>query len=281
MSGSVSATPSTLALRDVDGTLTAAQPSLAGHCSTKQYVDSLVSGLSWKNSVRLKVVAQLPAYTRTTADKYTGNAVGVLSIDSTSVNLNDRILITQASLPASDAGIFYVSRVGTGAVSWILDRATDALTLPSGTGVAVTSGATSALYQYLQTIKDVIVGTTDQTWVNFSSGNVSLSGEATGSSSAVVLSNNAVTSKLLTGFNPVAASVLASDSILGSVNKLSGTLNAATSSNMGSTLVKRDANGLIATGKLDVNGILDFQAMGQKSHDFIGQHRKSYRRQRL
>jgi hypothetical protein len=249
----------------VDGTLTAAQPSLAGHCSTKQYVDSLVSGLSWKNSVRLKVVAQLPAYTRTTADKYTGNAVGVLSIDSTSVNLNDRILITQASLPASDAGIFYVSRVGTGAVSWILDRATDALTLPSGTGVAVTSGATSALYQYLQTIKDVIVGTTDQTWVNFSSGNVSLSGEATGSSSAVVLSNNAVTSKLLTGFNPVAASVLASDSILGSVNKLSGTLNAATSSNMGSTLVKRDANGLIATGKLDVNGILDFQAMGQKN----------------
>jgi len=264
-SGDTLATSSTLARRNADGTLTAAAPSLAGHVATKQYTDSLVSGLSWKNSVRVKTAAPLPAYTRTTVDKYTANAVGVLTIDGVAVVLNDRVLITQVNLPASDSGIFYVSRAGTAGVAWILDRAADALTLPAGTGVAVAAGTTAALFQFLLTTENVIVGTTDQNWVRFASSVVELSGEATGSSSSVVLSNSAVISKVLTGLNPISGTVLATDSILGSVNKLAGTLNAATSSNVGSTLVKRDGAGTIAAGKLDVNGILDFQATGQKN----------------
>lgn len=80
-------------------------PTAVGHAATKGYVDSLVSGLKWKNSVRVAT---------------TGNITlsGTQSIDGVAVIAGDRVLV-RAQTTGSENGIYVVA-----AGAW--SRSTDA-----------------------------------------------------------------------------------------------------------------------------------------------------------
>jgi hypothetical protein len=97
----------------------------------KNYVESVIQGLDWKESVRVATTANLNA-TRTsnvlTQDDPGGegdiNAVGIDGLSNLAVN--DRVLVKDQTLP-QDNGIYYVSALGDGdTVPYTLTRATDA-----------------------------------------------------------------------------------------------------------------------------------------------------------
>jgi hypothetical protein len=156
-----------------------ANPTSANHIATKQYVDAIAANITWKQAVRLKTVAPLPAYNKTGAESarlYTATSNDLLTIDGVSVAVGDRILLDQNLSVASDAGIFEVITTGSASSTWSLKRANDANNDPTGEVVAgmsvlVTEGATCADKQYLlSTNNPIVLGSTAQTWINFSAG---------------------------------------------------------------------------------------------------------------
>lgn len=109
-----------------------ADPTNAQDAATKNYVDSVVSGLSDpKEAVRAATTAALPTSTYApgvngVGATLTANANGALpSIDGIGLSLNDRILVkNQAS--SLENGIYVLSQLGDAGNPWILTRSLDA-----------------------------------------------------------------------------------------------------------------------------------------------------------
>jgi len=120
-------------LKLTGGTLTGAltlnaDPSSALHSATKQYVDSVATGLDIKASCRVATAAALPACTAAgskVGKTLTMDAVGVLTVDGVATALNNRILVKDQAIGANN-GIYRVTTEGTASVAAILTRATDA-----------------------------------------------------------------------------------------------------------------------------------------------------------
>lgn len=99
--------------------------------ATKQYVDSVATGLDFKQSTRVKTDTALTAYTQSglgSSAKLTADANGAIgSIDGVTLVLNDRVLVdSKGSSNDSDNGIYTLTQVGDGSNPWILTRASDA-----------------------------------------------------------------------------------------------------------------------------------------------------------
>jgi hypothetical protein len=122
-------------------------PTSAQDAATKAYVDSLINGIDWKQSVRAA----------TTADVATlaGGAPNV--IDGVTLAANDRILV-KAQTTGSQNGIYTVTTLGTGANgTWT--RATDAdasAEVTSGMAVPVAEGTLAADTVWILTTNDPI-----------------------------------------------------------------------------------------------------------------------------
>jgi hypothetical protein len=109
-----------------------ADPTAGTDAANKQYVDSVVAGLSDpKDAARLATTAALPAstYNNGTAGvgaTLTADANGALPAqDGVSVALGDRLLVkNQAS--ALENGIYEVTQLGDAGTPWILTRTDDA-----------------------------------------------------------------------------------------------------------------------------------------------------------
>jgi hypothetical protein len=152
-------------------------PSTGDSVANKTYVDqsvlSAVAGLNWKDACRLKTVAALPAYTKTSpstlmGQTYTANANGALSIDGVAVAVGDRILLDQTNSGA-DAGIFTVTSAGSAGTKWILTRASDADNSPTqevkaGMAVPVSEGTSGDFVYLLTTNNPITLGTTSLTF---------------------------------------------------------------------------------------------------------------------
>ena len=108
-----------------------AEPVNPQDAATKYYVDSVAEGLDVKNSCLLATVAALPAYTYNNGVSgvgatITGTATGILSIDSTAVTANARVLIKNES-GANEPynGIYVVTTTGNATAAFQLTRSTD------------------------------------------------------------------------------------------------------------------------------------------------------------
>lgn len=152
-----------------------ADPASAQDAATKNYVDSIASGLNTKPSVRLATAGALPAATYANGSAgvgstLTGTSNGALSVDGTTVAINDRILVKNQSVQ-SENGVYTVSTVGTGGTAYVLTRATDSDTPAEVNSlfVFVSSGSTQASSGWVQSTKGTIVmGTTALVFSQFS-----------------------------------------------------------------------------------------------------------------
>lgn len=98
-------------------------PTSAQDAATKNYVDAVAQGLSAKGSSRLATVAALPANTYL-AGVLTGVATGVLTVDGSTVALNDRILVKDEVTQANN-GLYLCTTAGAIGVAYVLTRTTD------------------------------------------------------------------------------------------------------------------------------------------------------------
>jgi hypothetical protein len=186
-------------------------PTTALQVATKQYVDTLVSsGITYHTPVKYEV----PDSTGNLNATYNNGTAGVgatltnagtlvaFTPDGTVASVNDRILVYNQTNQAEN-GVYVVTTVGSGAVAWVLTRASDAdtyaLKSPNGLGNGdaffITSGATGAGETYVcNTVGVITFGTTAITFAQISASQVYSAGTGltlTGTSFSI--SNTAVT----------------------------------------------------------------------------------------
>ena len=145
--------------------------------ATKSYVDSIAGGLTPITAV---VYASTTAYTATYNNGASGvgatltnaAAMAAFSIDGSTPSVNDRVLIKDQAAPAQN-GIYTVTTVGSGAVNWVLTRATDYDTsaeIITGTYTIASAGTVNSGILYIMTTPGTVtVGTTAIVWSPFDS----------------------------------------------------------------------------------------------------------------
>jgi len=135
-----------------------ADPTAAQDAATKTYVDSLVQGLSPKESVRCAATSDV-AMVDTSTTILTASANGALSIDGVTPSVGDRVLLTAQDDEANgdlQNGVFTVTTVGNGSTKAVITRATDFDTLAdiNGSYFFVEEGTSNAHSGYLVHLPD-------------------------------------------------------------------------------------------------------------------------------
>ena len=155
-----------------------ATPTGDTDAANKGYVDAVKTGLNVKDAARLATTAALTVtYANGTAGVgatlTNANTLAALTIDSVPVVVGNRILVkNQATLLQN--GIYTVTDIGSGAVAWILTRATDFDNNPNGEVaggdfVFIQEGTSQQDNGYVVTTNGAItVGTSDIEFVQFS-----------------------------------------------------------------------------------------------------------------
>lgn len=150
-------------------------PSTALEAASKGYVDLTAGGFTVILAAEAATTANLNA---TQAGAGVGatltnaGAMAAFAVDGYSAALNDRILVKDQTLPEEN-GIYTVTTVGSGAVNWVLTRATDYDTpaeIQPGTLVAVNQGTVNATTSWLETATVVTVDTDPILFSQFSFG---------------------------------------------------------------------------------------------------------------
>ena len=167
---------------------------------TQGYVDAIASGLTLKDSCLLATDAALSACTAAgaaTGKTLTANAVGILTIDGVATSVNDRVVIKDQATNV-DNGIYDVTTEGTGAVAFILTRATDFdndADVVAGAFTFISSGTVNADQGWVVSTNDPI--TVDTTGIDFSqfsaSGTVTAGVGMTKTGSAINIISTAAT----------------------------------------------------------------------------------------
>ena len=166
------------------GTVTlAADPGSALQAATKQYVDNVVSGVNFHQSVVAATSGNLAGTYNNGTDgvgatitKATNGSIG--TIDGATVTVGSRILLKSQTDPKEN-GIYTVTAVGSVSAPWVVTRATDADNNPAGEMANgdfcfVTGGSTNAGYGYINssTASPIVIGTSDITYAVFNAAQV-------------------------------------------------------------------------------------------------------------
>jgi hypothetical protein len=163
------------------GSITTA-PTNGTDIVNKNYADSIATGINFHQACRLASTAALPSCTYNNGTSgvgatLTATANAALSVDSTLVALNNRVLIKN-QVDGAQNGVYVVTQTGSGSTPFILTRATDFDT--PGTGVdnidagdffLITAGSTNANTSWVQqTPLPITVGTTPIVFSQFGAG---------------------------------------------------------------------------------------------------------------
>jgi len=153
-----------------------AEPTAAQDAATKNYVDLAIQGLDPKQSVKAATTADLGtvAYSNGTggvgATLTNTGTLAAFALDGQTLSVGDRVLIKDQTA-ALQNGIYTVTTAGSGAVAWVLTRATDNDTWAEvpATFVFVEQGTVNADNGYLFTAdQGGTMGTTAITVTQFS-----------------------------------------------------------------------------------------------------------------
>ena len=132
-------------------------PVAASDAANKAYVDATAAGLTWKTAVLATTTANI-------------TLSGAQTIDDVSVVAGNRVLVKNQST-AADNGI-YVAAAG----AWTRSTDADSPSELDSAAVFVQQGTVGADTGWTQTATIVTVGTTAQTWVQFSGANAYIGG---------------------------------------------------------------------------------------------------------
>jgi len=150
-------------------------PSTALEAASKGYVDLTASGFTVILAADYATTANLNA---TSAGAGVGatltnaGAMAAFSVDGASPSVNQRILVKDQTLTQHN-GVYNLTTVGSGAVNWVLTRATDydqAAEIQPGTLIAVNGGTVNATSSWLETATVVTVDTDPILFSQFSFG---------------------------------------------------------------------------------------------------------------
>jgi hypothetical protein len=149
-----------------------ADPSAATDAATKQYVDNVARGLSWKAPARSAATANVAIASPGT------------TLDGVTLTAGDRVLLKHQT-SAAENGLYVWTASGTPLV-----RATDADTaseLVPGTAVSVTEGTVNADKVFI-VVSDaaIVIGTTAQTWGQLGGAGSYTAGNGIGISGSVI-----------------------------------------------------------------------------------------------
>ena len=160
------------------GTISTA-PSASTDIVNKSYADSIASGINFHAACNLATTAALPANTYNNGTggvgaTLTATANAALVVDSVTVTSGQRILVKNEATGANN-GVYTVTQVGSGALPYILTRATDYDTSGTGTNeidlgdlLLVISGTVNANTSWVQqTPLPITVGTTAIVFIQF------------------------------------------------------------------------------------------------------------------
>lgn len=132
-------------------------PTNASDAANKNYVDSAVAGLSWKQSVLAASTGNL-------------TLSGAQTVDGVALIAGDRVLVKDQTLPEEN-GIYVVA---SGA--WTRGPNTDTAAELNGAAVFVTGGSTNDNSGWVQTADVVVLGTDPVIWQQFSGSSTYVAG---------------------------------------------------------------------------------------------------------
>jgi len=156
-----------------------ANPTIPLEAATKDYVDTLINGIDWKQSANAATVAALPAYTVSGSGQIlTGNVNGAIpsaTTDGVTLTANQRLLVKNETLTLTpNNGIYVVTQVGNGSLPFILTRSSDANTsaLLAEATLSVSAGSTLSNTQWHCNPATIplVIGTTYITFAQIGSG---------------------------------------------------------------------------------------------------------------
>jgi len=231
------------------GILRAATPAGDSDVATKQYVDGLLAGLHWKESVRVATTANI-------------TLSGTQTIDGVSLSADDRVLVKNQS-SAEENGIYVVA-----AGSWSRSSDMDSGDEFPGAAVFVREGTDNADLGYVCTNDSVTLGTTEITFTQFNgaanitagdglskTGNI-LSVNVDDSSIEIVgdslqVKDGGIDNDMLAG--SIANNKLANSTISGVA--LGGTLNALSAASTGGiTITSYDGSAAVSDLAINLDG---------------------------
>lgn len=148
-------------------------PSQALQLATKQYVDAAVSNVNYHAACNYASTADLGAVTYNNGSSGVGATItkttpfSTLAVDGGNPSVGQRILVKNETLGQYN-GVYTVTSVGSGAVGWVLTRATDYDQVGTGTNevapgdtMFIISGTVNAGTQWVQTTDfPITIGTT-------------------------------------------------------------------------------------------------------------------------
>jgi len=231
------------------GILRAATPAGDSDVATKQYVDGLLAGLHWKESVRVATTANI-------------TLSGTQTIDGVSLSADDRVLVKNQS-SADENGIYLVK-----ASTWERSSDMDSGDEFPGAAVFVREGTDNADLGYVCTNDSVTLGTTEITFTQFNgaanitagdglskTGNI-LSVNVDDSSIEIVgdslqVKDGGIDNDMLAG--SIANNKLANSTISGVA--LGGTLNALSAASTGGiTITSYDGSAAVSDLAINLDG---------------------------